>query len=149
MGNACGGVCCSNDGNVDLNGQVEDSGKQQTGQRSGYTSHYSSNPNSGIMKERTKLSFKKIMEMPEQSKERKQINGVITMVNAVIRGFIQRQQFKKLQFLNLVAGKKANQISKEDINKVPTTKVLMVKLKDRNFGRLPLTREQLRIIKEN
>ena len=48
-----------------------------------------------------------------------------------------------------MAGKKAAQISKEELNKVPTTKVLMVKLKDRNFGKLPLTIDQLRIIKEN
>lgn len=67
MGNACGGVCCTNEGNVEIAGQVEN-GRNY---KNGYASQYSSNPNSGILKQQRKLTYKKIMEMPEDSKERK------------------------------------------------------------------------------
>ena len=93
------------------------------------------------MKAQSKLSFKKIMEMPVNSKERIQINKVITGVNASIRGYLQRCKFKKLLFLNLVTGKKAIQLKDEDLKKVPSSKIMMVKLKEKNFGRLKLNQD--------
>ena len=70
MGNTCGGVagnCCSNESNVDLNGQIE--GVNNARQKSTLLNQYGSNPNSG-MKNQNKVDIIKIMSMPETSKER-------------------------------------------------------------------------------
>lgn len=72
----------------------------------------------------------KIMEMPANSEERKSIERMVTKVNALIRGHVTRCKFKKYQFLFLVTGKKPHQLSKEDLIAFPSSKVLMVKLKE-------------------
>jgi len=68
--------------------------------------------------------------MPEGTKERKELEKMVTKVNALIRGHVERCKFKKLYFLHLVTGKKANQVSSNDYIKVPVSKVLVVNLKE-------------------
>lgn len=124
MGNTCGGVagnCCSNESNVDLQGQVE-GGLVKRSFMNGY--------NSGIRRPKETLNLQKIMEMPKNSAERTSIEKMVTKVNALIRGHVQRCQFKKYQFLFLVTGKKPHQLLKEDLRVFPSSKVLMVKLKE-------------------
>ena len=93
--------------------------------------------------------MQKIMEMPANSEERKSIERMVTKVNSLIRGHVARCKFKKYQFLFLVTGKKPHQLSKQDIMSFPSSKVLMVRLKEQQFKRLPLTEEMKKTIIEN
>lgn len=87
--------------------------------------------------------------MPANSKELRQVNELVTKVNSMIRGYITRQRFKKLLFLNRVTGRKAVDISYDEVKKVPESKVILVRLKEKSFGRLQLNNTMLRIVKEN
>lgn len=51
------------------------------------------------------------MQLPEGNKERKELERMVTKVNALIRGHVERCKFKKLYFLHTVTGKKAHQFS--------------------------------------
>jgi hypothetical protein len=55
-----------------------------------------------------KLNIKEVMLMPKTSKERQNLEQVITRVNAIVRGHVARMKFKRLHFLYLVTGKKAH-----------------------------------------
>lgn len=88
---------------------------------------YSSN---GIRRGQKILNLQKILEMPANSEERKSIEKMVTKVNALIRGHVQRCRYQKLYFLHIVTGKKPHQFTKDEVNEVPTSKVLVVKLKE-------------------
>lgn len=46
------------------------------------------------------------MEMPTNSEERIAIEKIVTKVNSLIRGHVERCKYKKYYFLHLVTGKK-------------------------------------------
>jgi len=53
--------------------------------------------------------------MPHSSKEYQGLVRMVTKVNALMRGHVQRCIYKKLRLLNLITGKKACEFMKKDI----------------------------------
>jgi hypothetical protein len=76
------------------------------------------------------------MEMDKTSDERKAIEKMVTKVNALMRGHLVRSKNKKYFFLHLVTGKKPHEFKATDLSEMPTSKIIMVKLKEQQFKRL-------------
>ena len=120
-----GGNCCSNEDNIDIQGQLE--GVLLTAGMKPKGNYYNSNPNSGLAtQQRATYDIRKILEMPKTSKEYQELVSMVTKVNALMRGHVQRLIYKKLRLLNLITGKKAHQFSKSDIQNVPISRVQVV-----------------------
>jgi|TARA_B110001450_G_scaffold94611_1_gene89739 hypothetical protein len=46
-----------------------------------------------------------------------------TKINALIKGFVQRLKYKKIYFMYLVTGMKANEFSSKELAAIPTSEV--------------------------
>jgi hypothetical protein len=57
--------------------------------------------------------------LPPGHPERIALDKVLNRVAAVIRGFLSRQKVRKIRFINRVIGKKAYQITRDELMTVP------------------------------
>jgi len=62
-----------------------------------------------------------------------------TKINALIKGFVQRIKYKKIYFMYLVTGMKANQFSSKELAQIPNSEVFQVLSKESHFGKIKLT----------
>jgi hypothetical protein len=107
MGNdiGCGqGACCATDGNVDLQTQVETNHRAKQLLVANTTSAQSRN----FEASEGNIDIGWVLSLPEGHKQRTQYDVSATKINALIKGFVQRIKYKKIYFMYLVTGKKAN-----------------------------------------
>lgn len=82
------------------------------------------------------LKVEDLVKLPKDDKIRKQVDLVVTKLNALVKGFIARLKFKKIYFLYLVTGKKPHMFKAADFNSIPKSDIPIVNYKEKVFGRL-------------
>lgn len=140
MGSTCGGVanaCCSTDINVDIRNQVEGEHNNQNKSQFQSSAQKIKGYNSNKYEDPSKL-----MNLPPGHPDRIAVDKLLDRAAAVIKGFLARQKVRKIKFINRTTGKKAPHISREELLTIPTSNVLIVNLKEMEFGQLKLSYQE-------
>lgn len=68
---------------------------------------------------------------------------------SMILGYFDRHRYHKLRFLNLMTGKKAHEISEQELRRVPMSKPWQIKLTEDQIGKVTLNKYYRQLIAQN
>ena len=60
-----------------------------------------------------------VLALPPGHNKRKEVEKILDQVALIIKGFLVRQRYRKMRFIYRVTGKKAHEISDDDLYSLP------------------------------
>ena len=87
------------------------------------------------------LDIDELVKLPQSDPRRKRAAQVVTKFNAMVRGFLTRNRFRRFKLIALIEGKKAHEIDMWAIYQIPRSTIKEVVARELEMGSLRLDAE--------